>query len=104
MKNVLQRYLSILIALLLSDDRCTYGQADKFIGKGSVQAIQFSPDGRWLAIGTTALLELYEAETYQFSHSIEMNVDALEFSPDGLEMLVAAGRSIASESTAPQAR
>ena len=90
MKNVVQRYLFILITFY-SVTIVTYGQADKFIGKGSVQAIQFSPDGRWLAIGTTALLELYEAETYQFSHSVEMNVDALEFSPNGTEMLVAAG-------------
>ena len=90
MKNVLQRYLSILIALF-SVAIVAYGQTDKFIGKGSVQAIQFSPDGRWLAIGTTALLELYEAETHQLSRTIEMNVDALEFSPDGSEMLVAAG-------------
>ena len=90
MKNMLQRYLSILIALF-SVTVVAYGQTDKFIGKGSVQAIQFSPDGRWLAIGTTALLELYEAETHQLSRTIEMNVDALEFSPDGSEMLVAAG-------------
>ena len=90
MKNVLQRYLSVLI-ILCSTTIVAYGQTDKFIGKGSVQAIQFSSDGRWLAIGTTALLELYEAQTYQFSHSIEINVDALEFSPDGSEMLVAAG-------------
>ena len=90
MKNVLQRYLSILI-VLFSVTIVAYGQSEKFIGKGIVQAIQFSPDGRWLAIGTTALLELYEAQTYQLSRTIEMNVDALEFSPDGSEMLVAAG-------------
>ena len=90
MKNVLQRYFSILIAFY-SVVVVAHGQSEKFIGKGSVQAIQFSPDGRWLAIGTTALLELYEAQTYQLSRTIEMNVDALEFSPDGSEMLVAAG-------------
>ena len=90
MKNVLQRCLSILIALF-SVAVVAYGQTDKFIGKGYVKAIQFSPDGRWLAIGTTALLELYEAQTYQLSRTIEMNVDALEFSPDGSEMLVADG-------------
>ena len=87
-KNVLQRFLSILITLF-SVTVAAYGQTEKVIGKGYVQAIQFSPDGRWLAIGTSALLELYEAETYQFSHSIEMNVDVLEFSPDGSEILVA---------------
>ena len=88
MKNVLQRYLSILM-IFYSGTVVAYGQTDKVIGKGYVQAIQFSPDGRWLAIGTTALLELYDARTYQLSHSIEMNVDALEFRPDGTEMLVA---------------
>lgn len=90
MKNVLQRSLSILI-VLCSVTASAYGQTDKVIGKGSVGAIQFSPDGRWLAIGTTAILELYEAETYQLSRTIEMNVDALEFSPDGTEILVAEG-------------
>ena len=88
MKNVLQRYLFILIAFC-SMVVVAYGQTEKVIGKGHVRAIQFSPDGRWLAIGTTALLELYGAQTYQLSRTIEMNVDALEFSPDGLEMLIA---------------
>ena len=88
MKNVLQRCLATLI-ILCSVMVSAYGQTDKIIGKGYVSAIQFSPDGRWLAIGTTALLELYEAQTYQLNRTIEMNVDALEFSPDGAEMLVA---------------
>ena len=86
MKNMV---FSILIAFC-SVALVAYGQAGKIIGKGSVRAIQFSPDGRWLAIGTSALLELYDAQTYQLNRTIEMNVDALEFSPDGLEMLVAA--------------
>ena len=90
MKNVLQRYLSVLI-VFCSVAVVAYGQTDKFIGKGSVRAIQFSPDGSWLAIGTSAFLELYEAQMYQLSRTIEMNVDALEFSPDGTEMLVADG-------------
>ena len=88
MKNVLQRCLSILI-ILFSVTIVAYGQTKKIIGKGHVSAIQFSPDGRWLAIGTTALLELYDAQTYQFSHSIEMSADVLEFRHDGMEMLVA---------------
>ena len=88
MKNRLQRCLVILIALF-SVAVVAYGQTDKVIGKGYVEAIQFSPNGRWLAIGTSAFLELYDAKTYQFSHSFEMNVDALEFSPDGTEILVA---------------
>jgi len=88
MKNVLQHCLAILI-VFFSVAIVVYGQANKVIGKGYVTAIQFSPDGRWLAIGTTAILELYDAKTYQFSHSIEMNVDALEFSPDETELLIA---------------
>ena len=87
-KNVLQRYFSILI-VFCSVTVVVYGQTDKVIGKGHIRAIQFSPDGRWLAIGTTAILELYDARTYQFSHSVEMNVDVLEFRLDGREMLVA---------------
>ena len=90
MKNVLQRCLSILI-ILFSVGVAAYGQTEKIIGKGHVKALQYSPDGRWLAIGTTALLELYEAQTYQLSRTIEMNVDALEFSPEGTEILVANG-------------
>ena len=88
MKNGLQRCLSILI-ILFSVTIISYGQTEKIIGKGHIRAIQFSPDGRWLGIGTTAILELYDARTYQFSHSIEMNVGVLEFRPDGREMLVA---------------
>ena len=88
MKNGLQRCLPILLALL-SVAAVADGQTDQVIGKGYVKALQFSPDGRWLAIGTSAFLELYDAKTYQFSHNIEMNVDALEFSPDETEMLVA---------------
>ena len=90
MKNGLQRCLAILLALF-SVTVVAYGQTDKVIGKGYVGAIQFSPDGRWLAIGTTAILELYDAQTYQLNRTIEMNVDALEFSPDGSEMLIADG-------------
>ncbi len=88
MKNVLERYFSILI-VFCSVTVVVYGQTEKVIGKGYVKAIQFSPDGRWLVIGTTAILELYEAGTYQLSRTIEMNVEVLEFSPDGTEMLVA---------------
>ena len=88
MKDVLQRCLPILITLF-SVTVVAYGQADEIIGKGSVKAIRFSPDGRWLAIGTTAILELYDAQMYQLNRTIEMNVDALEFSPDGTELLVA---------------
>ena len=88
MKNVFHYYLSVLI-VFCSVTVVAYGETDKVIGKGYVKAIHFSPNGRWLAIGTSAFLELYDAKTYQFSHSIEMNVDALEFSPDGSEMLVA---------------
>ena len=89
MKNGLHRYVSIILSILFSVGVGAYGQTDKVIGKGHVKALQYSPDGRWLAIGTTAILELYDAKTYQFNHSIEMNVDALEFSPDGTEILVA---------------
>ena len=91
MKNGLQRYLSIILIILFSVTDVSYGETDKVISKGYVEAIQFSPDGRWLAVGTSAFLELYEAQTYVLSRTIEMNVNALEFSPDGSEMLVAEG-------------
>ena len=91
MKNGLHHYVSIILIILFSVGVGAYGQPHKFIGKGHIQALHFSPDGRWLAIGTTALLELYEAQTYQLNRTIEMNVDALEFNQDGTEILVADG-------------
>ena len=69
MKN--ERYLFMLIILLLNDN-CRLGQTD--IGKGYVQ-VQFSPD-RWLWHNGTLNC------TRRLSRTIEMNVDALEFSPD----------------------
>src|SRR3972149_3872805 len=91
MRNTHQLHLPILIALF-SITMGAYGQTEKFIGKGNVQAIQFSPDGKWLAIGTTALLELYETKTYQLVHQLETPVEVMDFRPDGVEIAVAAKR------------
>jgi WD40 repeat protein len=94
-----------MLIVLFSVAIVAYGQTERFIGKGKVRAIQFSPDGRRLAIGTSAILELYEAKTYRLVHTIKMNVDALEFSPNGTEMMVADGRLVyCIDSTAPRVR
>ena len=86
MKHKRRLHLSILIAIF-SITSTVFGQA-KFIGKGNVQVIQFSADGEWLAIGTSALLEVYSTDTYQPICVIDINVDTLDFSPDGAEMSV----------------
>jgi len=66
-----------------------YRHTEKTLGKGQVQAIEFSPDGEWLAIGTSAILELYSTQTYQLVHVIETNVEAIDFSPDSKEITIA---------------
>ena len=70
-----------------------FGQV-KFLGKGNVQVIQFSTNGEWLAIGTTAMLEVYSTATYQPVCVIDINVDAFDFSPDGTEMSVGNNRTL----------
>ena len=56
--------------------------SESFLGKGEVSAIQFSPDGQWLAIGTSAIFELYSTKTYQPVYTVEADVTAIDFSPD----------------------
>ena len=92
MKHKRRLHLSILIAIF-SITSTVFGHA-KFIGKGNVQVIQFSANGEWLAIGTTAMLELYSTDTYQPICVIDINVDALAFSPDGAEILVGDNRTL----------
>ncbi|MCH8292533.1 WD40 repeat domain-containing protein, partial [Candidatus Poribacteria bacterium] len=82
--------LSVTVATVtvMSQSRL-YRHTEKTLGKGQVQAIQFSPDGEWLAIGTSAILELYSTQTYQLVHVIETNVEAIDFSPDSKEITIA---------------
>ena len=58
MKNVHRSHIFILV-VIFSIATGAYGQTEKIIGKGHVQAIEFSSDGKWLAIGTSAILEFY---------------------------------------------
>ena len=75
---------SISIALIgfLFATSTGFGQV-KFLGKGNVQVIQFSTNGEWLAIGTTAILEVYSTHTYQVICVIDVRVDTLDFSQTG---------------------
>ena len=87
-----QHFHLFLLIVIFSIASSAFGRTE-FLGKGNMQAMQFSPDGRWLAIGTTAILELYSAETYQPLRVIDTNVDALDFSPDGVEIAVGDNQS-----------
>ncbi|MDE0042402.1 MAG: hypothetical protein OXT74_10225, partial [Candidatus Poribacteria bacterium] len=86
---------SISIALIgfLFATSTGFGQV-KFLGKGNVQVIQFSTNGEWLAIGTTAILEVYSTHTYQVICVIDVSVDTLDFSPNGSAMLVGSNRTL----------
>ena len=55
-------------------------------GKGSVEAITYSPDGALLAVGTNIGIWLYDAETFQELALLPGRMDwvsSLAFSPDG---------------------
>ena len=87
MKNRPFRMLIVTIITLMATD--VLGDTESFLGKGEVSAIQFSPDGQWLAIGTSAVLELYSTKTYQPVYTIEADVQAIDFSPDSKNIVVA---------------
>ena len=69
--------LIVTIITLMATD--VLGDTESFLGKGEVNAIQFSPDGEWLAIGTSAVLELYSTKTYQPVYTVEADVKAIDF-------------------------
>ncbi len=87
MKNRPFRMLIVTIITLMATD--VLGDTESFLGKGEVSAIQFSPDGQWLAIGTSAVLELYSTKTYQPVYTVEADVKAIDFTPDSKNIVVA---------------
>ena len=87
MKNRPFRMLIVTIITLMATD--VLGDTESFLGKGEVNAIQFSPHGEWLAIGTSAVLELYSTKTYQPVYTVEADVKAIDFSPDSKNIVVA---------------
>ncbi len=67
-------------------------------GKGKVQEVTYSPDGRLLAVGTSVGIWLYDAETLDLIRFIETSrwVDSLTFTPDGVRIVAGLGASVVS--------
>ena len=55
------------------------------LGKGTVGQVAFSPDGRWLAVGSSVGVYVYEAATLRETRRFETDawVSSVAFSPDG---------------------
>jgi WD40 repeat protein len=55
------------------------------LGKGRVGQVAFSPDGRWLAVGSSVGVYVYEAATLREARRFETDAPApvVAFSPDG---------------------
>ncbi len=58
-------------------------KAKKRLGKGIIRGIQFSPNGKQLAVGTEIGLWLYDVETGQEISLLPGMCEAFAFSPDG---------------------
>ncbi|RKU19172.1 hypothetical protein C6503_08110 [Candidatus Poribacteria bacterium] len=58
-------------------------EAKARLGKGGINAIQFSPDGAQLAVGTNIGMWLYDVETGEEKSLFMGGCRALAFSPDG---------------------
>ena len=71
------------------------------LGKGTINAVQYSPDGTYLAVATSIGIWLYDTTTYQVEHSQNGEVDlftghtgsvlSIAFSPNG-KLLASGGR------------
>jgi WD40 repeat protein len=56
------------------------------LGLGWIEFVSYSPDGKWLAVGTSLGVELREAETLELVRLLVGHtqlVDSVAFSPDG---------------------
>ena len=58
-------------------------KAKKRLGKGRIREIQFSPNGKQLAVGTEIGLWMYDAETGQEISLLPGMCESFAFSPDG---------------------
>ena len=58
-------------------------KAKKRLGKGRIRGIQFSPNGKQLAVGTEIGLWMYDVETRQEISLLSGMCESLAFSPDG---------------------
>ncbi|MBN1976780.1 MAG: PD40 domain-containing protein [Anaerolineae bacterium] len=66
------------------------------LGEGTVSALAWSPDGKWMAMGGSLGIHLYDATTLQESRYVETRaaIDDLAFSPDS-HTLIAVNRRVA---------
>ena len=66
------------------DNAARVGQVAR-LGKGWVGQVAFSPDGRWLAVGSSVGVYVYEAATLREARRFETDAPApvVAFSPDG---------------------
>ena len=64
------------------------------LGKGGINAIQFSPDGTQLAVGTDIGVWLYNAETGKETSLFAGMCHTLAFSPDGRFLVNSDGGSV----------
>jgi WD40 repeat protein/photosystem II stability/assembly factor-like uncharacterized protein len=66
-------------------------------GEGFVMALQYSPDGRWLAVATTLGVEIRRGDTLELEHFLDGHtlwVNAVAFSPDGATLASAAANTV----------
>jgi WD40 repeat protein len=66
------------------------------LGRGSANAIAWSPDGVTLAVGTSFGVDLYDAETYELTAAFDTGkpVNTLAYSPDGTRLAVGVDGSV----------
>ena len=67
------------------------------IGTGKIESIDYSPDGREIAIGTTLGVELIDTTNLEQKHFISIRAgksQSISYSPDGQRIAVAAGERI----------
>jgi WD40 repeat protein len=65
------------------------------LGKGRIEQLAYSPDGKILAVGTLAGVWLYDADTLKELHFLNIGnaLDGLAFTEDGTKLVIDSGAS-----------